>query len=84
MQRKYTSFETLDNDLKIAKLERDIDVQRLKNKYRELKHTSTEEVAPKNMLVNITKQVGMSLISFKSPIFQLAAGYLVKKFFKKK
>lgn len=84
MQKKYTSFKTLDQDLKIAKLQSEIDIQSLKNNYHTLKITTAKEVSPKKLLSNITHQVGMSVFNVKGILFQFITSYAVKRVFKKR
>ncbi|MBS9766980.1 MAG: hypothetical protein KGV44_05510 [Flavobacteriaceae bacterium] len=71
----YTSFESLEKELEIAKLQKDIDIQRLKNKFTEIKEQSKEDAKPKNML----QKIGYSIIDYRSDLFQLLLGYGVKR-----
>ncbi len=85
MNNTYTSFESLERELEIAKLQRDIDILRLKNKFTQLKEQGKENSKPLNLFKNITQQVGFSIIDYRSDIFQLLVGYGVKRLlFRKK
>ncbi len=75
----YTSFESLEKELQIAKLQKDIDIQKLKNKFSELKEQSKEDAKPKNIFQKITQQIGYSIVDYRSDIFQLFVGYGIKK-----
>ncbi len=75
MNNIYTSFESLERELEIAKLQKEIDIQRLKNKFTEIKEQSKENAKPKNML----QKIGYSIIDYRSDIFQLLVGYGVNR-----
>ncbi len=77
MSEKYTSFEMLDNELKIARLQKDIDIQKIKNKVGRLKQKFNEDTRPKNLLSSI----GTSIISHRNGIGQLLLGYIFRKIF---
>ncbi len=77
MSEKYTSFEMLDDELKIARLQKDIDIQKIKNKVGRLKQKFNEDTKPKNVLGFI----GTSIISHRNSLGQLLLGYVFRKIF---
>ncbi len=79
MNNTYTSFESLDKELKIAKLQKDIDIQILKNKFTTLKEQTKEQTKPKNLFKKVTQQIGYSVIDHRGDIFQLLVGYGIKR-----
>lgn len=84
MHKKYTSFEELDKDIKIAKLKRDIDVQSLKNGYQNIREYTRQKKSSKEMIIDVTRQLGISLLSFRGSLLPIVAGYAVEYFLKKK
>lgn len=84
MHKKYTSFEELDKDIKIAKLKRDIDVQSLKNGYQNIREYTRQKKSSKKMIIDVTRQLGISLLSFRGSLLPIVAGYAVEYFLKKK
>lgn len=78
MQRKYSSFEAIDKDLKILKLKKDIDWLCVKNDYQSLlRHLSV-----KHIFSDVVEQVKTSVFEKKTGIISVVAGFLLKRFFK--
>lgn len=84
MHKKYTSFEELDKDIKIAKLKRDIDIQSLRNGYQNIRQYAHQKKSSKEIIIDVTRQLGTSLLSFKGSLLPIVAGYAVEYFLKKK
>ncbi len=80
MKKKYKSFAELDADIKIAKLEKDIEVELLKYRYYKLK----ENVSLKNGATPLVSGIGNTALKHKSTILKLVAAFLIKSLFKKK
>lgn len=77
----YSSFEEIDNDLRILKLTKEIESLELKNNISDLK----EYFSVKNMLTNSLSVLGSSLFDTgKKRWLGLALDYVLYFFFKKK
>ncbi len=84
MSQKYTSFKLLDEELEIARLQKDIDIQLLKNKILTLKEASSEVIKPKNMVSGIAQQIGSSIIHYRGSILQMFVVYAIKRLLRKR
>lgn len=58
--KKYTSFKEIDQDLKILKLEREIDLENLKMNFNQMKHS----LYPSNIMGGFSGILKTFLISF--------------------
>ncbi len=80
MGKIYTSFSALDKDIKIAQLEKDIEVELLKSKYYKLK----EKSSPANVALSFARKMNEFLYQYRGSIVKFAALYLIKRFVRKK
>lgn len=79
MEKKYSSFEEIDNDLKILKLKKDIDVLCLKSDYQSI----LRNLSFKNIFSDTITQVRESLFATKKNLFVLGTEFLLRRFLSK-
>lgn len=79
MSRIYTSFEQIDNDLKILKLKKDIDWVCLKTDYQSI----LRNLSVRRIFSDVRKDTQNFLSAKKEYFLGIAADFLWKRFFKK-
>lgn len=79
MSRIYTSFEQIDNDLKILKLKKDIDWVCLKTDYQSI----LRNLSARRIFSDIRKDTQSFLLAKKEYFLGVATDFLWKKLFKK-
>lgn len=77
MQKIYTSFEEIDNDLKILKVKKDIDLLCLKTDYQRI----LRNLSIKHLFSDFVSEMKDSFLSVKNNVFLVAGQYLLRKFF---
>lgn len=78
--KKYQSFEEIETDLKILKLQKQIDMLHLKNNVSDLK----QHFSAKNLIASAFSGVGLSLLSPRKRWLNLAIEYAIYWFIKRK
>lgn len=76
MRKRYSSFEEIDNDLKILKLKKDIDLLCVKSDYQSL----LRNLSVKNILSDTISQVKENLFSKKGSLLRIGAEFLIRRF----
>ena len=71
MERKYSSFEEIDNDLKVLKLKKDIDILCLKSDYQSI----LRNLSFKNIFSDAITQVRESLFATRKNLFVLGVEF---------
>lgn len=78
--RRYTSFEEIDRELEILKIEKDIHYQRLIYNVQRTK----ENLEPMNVVKGVVSSTISNLPGSLGTIFNLALPFIIKRFFNKK
>lgn len=76
MRKRYSSFEEIDNDLKILKLKKDIDLLCVKSDYQSL----LRNLSVRNILSDTISQVKENLFSKKGSLLRIGAEFLIRRF----
>ncbi len=76
MKKRYSSFEEIDNDLKILKLKKDIDLLCVKSDYQSL----MRNLSFRNIFSDTLVQVKESMFSKKSSLLSLAGEFVLRRF----
>jgi hypothetical protein len=79
MERKYSSLEQIENDLKILRLKKEIDWVCLKSDYQSF----LRNFSVKRIFSDTITEVKDTIVNKKRGILAMAAGFLLRKFFKK-
>lgn len=78
--RRYTSFDEIDRELEILKIEKDIHYQRLLFSV----HKTKVNLEPMNVVKGLFSSTVSSLPGSLGTIFNLALPFIIKRFFNKK
>lgn len=76
MRKQYSSFEEIDNDLKILKLKKEIDLLCVKSDYQSL----LRNLSVRNILSDTISQVKENLFSKKGSLLRIGAEFLIRRF----
>lgn len=76
MRKRYSSFEEIDNDLKILKLKKDIDLLCVKSDYQSL----LRNLSVRNILSDTISQVKENLFAKKGSLLRIGAEFLLRRF----
>jgi|GEM_PF-168085 hypothetical protein len=79
MERKYSSLEQIENDLKILRLKKEIDWVCLKSDYQSF----LRNFSVKRIFSDTITEVKDTIVNKKRGILAMVAGFLLRKFFKK-
>ena len=77
MERKYTSFTEIENDLRALKLKKDIDLLCLKTDYQ----TLLRNLAISGLFADSVAQFRSAIAEKQRSLLSLVAGFLLRKFF---
>ena len=77
MQRKYTSFTEIENDLRALKLKKDIDLLCLKSDYQ----TLLRNLSISGLFADSVAQFRSAIAEKQRSLLSLVAGFLLRKFF---
>ncbi|WP_026703812.1 DUF6327 family protein [Flavobacterium soli] len=77
-KKKYSSYEEIDRDLEILKIEREIHYQKLTQSFDNTK----DSLNPANMMGSVPKMALSVLGGLSGPIKSLGVSFLLKKLFK--
>ena len=77
MERKYTSFTEIENDLRALKLKKDIDLLCLKTDYQ----TLLRNLSISGIFADSIAQLRASIVEKQRSLVSLLAGFLLRKFF---
>ena len=77
MERKYTSFTEIENDLRALKLKRDIDLLCLKTDYQ----TLLRNLSISGLFADSIAQFRSAIAEKQRSLLSLVAGFLLRKFF---
>lgn len=76
MRKQYLSFEEIDNDLKILKLKKDIDLLCVKSDY----HSLMRNLSVKHIFSDAITQIKESFFSKRSSLLSLAGEFILRRF----
>jgi hypothetical protein len=79
-QKKYSSFEEIDRELEILKMEKDIHYHRLIYNVQKTK----EGLEPMNLIKGLVSSTVSNFPSSLGTIFNIALPFMIKRFFNKK
>lgn len=77
MERKYTSFTEIENDLRALKLKKDIDLLCLKTDYQ----TLLRNLSISGLFADSIAQFRSAIAEKQRSLLSLVAGFLLRKFF---
>ena len=77
MERKYTSFTEIENDLRALKLKKDIDLLCLKTDYQ----TLLRNLSISGLFADSVAQFRSAIAEKQKSLLSLVAGFLLRKFF---
>ena len=77
MERKYTSFTEIENDLRALKLKKDIDLMCLKTDYQ----TLLRNLSISGLFADSVAQFRSVIAEKQRSLLSLVAGFLLRKFF---
>ena len=77
MERKYTSFTEIENDLRALKLKKDIDLMCLKTDYQ----TLLRNLSISGLFAGSVAQFRSAIAEKQRSLLSLVAGFLLRKFF---
>ena len=77
MERKYTSFTEIENDLRALKLKKDIDLLCLKTDYQ----TLLRNLSISGLFADSVAQFRSAIDEKQRRLLSLVAGFLLRKFF---
>ncbi|EJU30170.1 MULTISPECIES: DUF6327 family protein [Capnocytophaga] len=77
MERKYTSFTEIENDLRALKLKKDIDLMCLKTDYQ----TLLRNLSISGLFADSVAQFRSAIAEKQRSLLSLVAGFLLRKFF---
>ncbi len=77
MERKYTSFTEIENDLRALKLKKDIDLLCLKSDYQ----TLLRNLSISGLFADSVAQFRSAIAEKQRSLLSLVAGFLLRKFF---
>ncbi|WP_298823626.1 DUF6327 family protein [uncultured Capnocytophaga sp.] len=77
MERKYTSFTEIENDLRALKLKKDIDLLCLKTDYQ----TLLRNLSISGLFADSVAQFRSAIAEKQRSLLSLVAGFLLRKFF---
>ena len=77
MERKYTSFTEIENDLRALKLKKDIDLLCLKSDYQ----TLLRNLSISGLFADSIAQFRSAIAEKQRSLLSLVAGFLLRKFF---
>ena len=77
MERKYTSFTEIENDLRALKLKKDIDLMCLKTDYQ----TLLRNLSISGLFADSIAQFRSAIAEKQRSLLSLVAGFLLRKFF---
>mgnify|MGYP000980014295 FL=1 len=77
MERKYTSFTEIENDLRTLKLKKDIDLLCLKTDYQ----TLLRNLSISGLFADSVAQFRSAIAEKQRSLLSLVAGFLLRKFF---
>lgn len=77
MERKYTSFTEIENDLRALKLKKDIDLMCLKTDYQ----TLLRNLSISGLFADSVAQFRSAIAEKQRSLWSLVAGFLLRKFF---
>ena len=77
MERKYTSFTEIENDLRALKLKKDIDLMCLKTDYQ----TLLRNLSISGLFADCVAQFRSAIAEKQRSLLSLVAGFLLRKFF---
>ena len=77
MERKYTSFTEIENDLRALKLKKDIDLLCLKTNYQ----TLFRNLSISGLFADSVAQFRSAIAEKQRSLLSLVAGFLLRKFF---
>nr|WP_314995873.1 DUF6327 family protein [uncultured Capnocytophaga sp.] len=77
MERKYTSFTEIENDLRALKLKKDIDLLCLKSDYQ----TLLRNLSISGLFADSVAQFRSAIAEKQKSLLSLVAGFLLRKFF---
>ena len=77
MERKYTSFTEIENDLRALKLKKDIDLLCLKTDYQ----TLLRNLSISGLFAESVAQFRSAIAEKQRSLLSLVAGFLLRKFF---
>ena len=77
MERKYTSFTEIENDLRALKLKKDIDLLCLKTDYQ----TLLRNLSISGLFADSVAQFRSAIAEKQRSLLSLEAGFLLRKFF---
>ena len=77
MERKYTSFTEIENDLRALKLKKDIDLMCLKTDYQAL----LRNLSISGLFADSVAQFRSAIAEKQRSLLSLVAGFLLRKFF---
>ena len=77
MERKYTSFTEIENDLRALKLKKDIDLLCLKTDYQ----TLLRNLSISGLFADSVAQFRSAIAEKQRSLLSIVAGFLLRKFF---
>ena len=77
MERKYTSFTEIENDLRALKLKKDIDLMCLKTDYQ----TLLRNLSISGLFADSVAQFRSAIAEKQRSLLSLVSGFLLRKFF---
>ena len=77
MERKYTTFTEIENDLRALKLKKDIDLLCLKSDYQ----TLLRNLSISGLFADSVAQFRSAIAEKQRSLLSLVAGFLLRKFF---